>query len=284
MSERPVWITGAGGLIGSYLARTAPKFAPDRQIVALRRRQLDLTDCAAVSSAFLAQRPEAIIHCAALSRVAACESDPALASKLNVDVTRHLCQLAADIPLFFFSTDVVFDGRKGDYVETDAVNPLSVYAETKARAEQVVLQNPQHTVIRTSLNTGVSPTGDRSFTELMRRSWERGETLKLFADEYRCPIPAMVTARTVWELLERNQTGLFHLAGTERLSRWEIGQLLARRWPEFAGKVERSSLENYRGPVRFADTSLNCSKLQARLSFALPGLTQWLQENPNEPV
>jgi dTDP-4-dehydrorhamnose reductase len=284
MSGRPVWITGAGGLIGSHLVQTAPKFAPDRQIAALARRQLDLTDFAAVARAFSEQRPEAVVHCAALSRVAICESDPVLASKVNVEVTRHLCELAADIPLFLFSTDVVFDGKKGGYVEADPVHPLSVYAETKTRAEQIVLMNPRHTVLRTSLNTGLSPTGDRSFTEQMRRALERGERLRLYADEYRCPIPATVTARAVWELLGRGRPGLYHLAGSERLSRWEIGQLLMERWPQFAGTVERSSVESHRGPARCPDTSLNCSKLQALLSFPLPGLTQWLEENPDEPV
>ena len=284
MSGRPVWITGAGGLIGSHLVKSAPAFAPGRPIAPFTREQLDLTDFAAVSRAFAAQPPEAVIHCAALSRAAACESNPALASRLNVEVTRHLCQLAANIPLLFFSTDVVFDGRKGWYVETDPVHPLSVYAETKARAEQIVLKNPRHSVVRTSLTTGVSPTGDRSFTEQMRQAWQRGETLKLFTDELRCPIPAPVTARALWELLQRNQPGLYHLAGRERLSRWAIGRLLVQRWPQFTEKMERSSIEEYQGPARSADTSLNCSKLQALLSFPLPGLTQWLEENPDAPV
>jgi len=284
MSGRPVWITGAGGLIGSYLVKTAATFAPGRQVAPLTRAQLELTDFDAVARAFDAQRPEAIIHCAALSRVGACESDPALASKLNVEVTRQLSRLAADIPLIFFSTDVVFDGRKGGYVETDPVNPLSVYAETKARAEQVVLQNPGHTVVRTSLNTGASPTGDRSFTEQTRQAWERGETLKLFTDEFRCPIPAVVTARSVWELIQRNRPGLYHLAGSERLSRWEVGQLLAGRWPGLAARMERSFLKDYRGPARSPDASLNSARIQALLSFQLPGLSGWMGDNPDEPV
>lgn len=284
MSGRPVWITGAGGLIGSHLVKAAAIVAPRWQAIPITQRQFDLADFDAVTRAFAAQRPEAIIHCAALSRAAACEADPPLASRLNVEVTRHLCQLGANLPFVFFSTDVVFDGRKGAYVETDPVNPLSVYSETKVQAEQRVLENPRHTVVRTSLNTGLSPTGDRSFTEQMRRSWERGETLKLFVDEYRCPIPASVTARAVWELLDQNHAGLFHLAGAERLSRWAIGQLLLRRWPQYAGQMEPARLHEYRGPARSPDTSLNCSRIQARLSFALPGLTQWLEGNPEEPV
>jgi len=63
-----------------------------------------------------------------------------------------------------------------------------------------------------------------------RQAIARGETLKLFSDEFRSPIPASDTARAVWELVKLNKPGLYHLAGSERLSRWEIGRLLARRW------------------------------------------------------
>jgi dTDP-4-dehydrorhamnose reductase len=284
MREPLVWITGAGGLIGSHLARNAAGLAPGWQIAALTREQLELTDFEAVTRAFISQNPSLIIHCAALSRSSACQENPALAELVNVSVTRHLCELAGEIPFILFSTDLVFDGRQGNYIETDSPNPLSVYAETKMRAEQVVLKNPRHTVIRTSLNTGVSPTGDRSFTEVMRRAWERGEKLKLFTDEFRAPIPAVVTARAVWELARQNKPGLYHLAGREQLSRWEIGQLLARRWPEVSAKMEQASIKDFAGPTRPADTSLNCVKIQALLSFRLPALSEWLRNNPREPV
>lgn len=284
MSERLVWVTGAAGLIGNHLIQTAPKVAPDWRVVPITRDLLDLSDFEAVTRAFVSQQPSIVVHCAALSRVAACQADARLAHRLNVEVTQHLTGLAGDIPFIFFSTDLVFDGRKGRYVEADPVNPLSVYAETKAEAERWVLRNPRHTVFRVALNTGISPSGNRSFTEDMRRAWARGDTLKLFTDEFRCPIPAVVTARAVWEIVERGQPGLFHLGGSERLSRWEIGQLLKRRWPELTTRVEASSLKGFQGSPRPADTSLDCSKLQSILSFQLPGLTRWLEENPNEPV
>ena len=284
MSKPLVWITGAGGLIGSHLARSAGVFAPGWKVAALTREQLELTDFSAVTRAFNTERPSLVIHCAALSRGAACQADPVQAELVNVSVTRHLCELAEAIPLFFFSTDLVFDGRKGSYVETDSPNPLSVYAGTKARTEEIALKNPRHTVIRTSLNTGVSPAGDKSFTEVMRRAWEHGQTLKLFTDEFRCPVPAAVTARAIWELVQRNQPGLYHLTGSERLSRWEIGQLLSKRWPELRAKLEPASVQHFAGPPRPADTSLNCAKVQALLSFRLPGLGEWLQGNPGEPV
>jgi dTDP-4-dehydrorhamnose reductase len=284
MSAPLVWITGSGGLIGSHLAKTASTFAPGWPVAALTRQQLELTDFDAVTRAFTAHRPTVVIHGAALSRAAACQANPALAERVNLSVTRHLCELARAIPFVFFSTDLVFDGRQGNYLETDAPHPLSVYAETKIQAEALVLKNPRHTVIRTSLNAGVSPTGDKSFTEQMRNAWKRGETLKLFADEFRSPIPAAVTARAVWELVRQNQPGLYHLAGSERLSRWGIGQLLAKRWPDVRANMEPSSIKDFAGPPRPADTSLNCAKLQRLLSFPLPALSQWLQDNPTAPV
>lgn len=151
-----VWITGANGLIGNYLVQTAPRFAPHWRVRALTRDQLDLLDFDAVRREFQKDQPQLIIHCAAVSTVAAARSNPDLARRVNVEVTKLLAELAADIPLVFFSTDLVFDGRKGNYAEADAVNPLHIYGETKAAAEQVVLRNPRHIVVRTSLNGGTS--------------------------------------------------------------------------------------------------------------------------------
>jgi len=277
-----IWITGAGGLIGNYLVQLAPQSAPQFHAVGLTRNTLDLLDFPAVRAALQEHKPIAIIHCAAMSKSPDCQKNPTLARKVNVETTALLAELAAEIPLVFFSTDLVFDGRKGNYIETDAVDPLSVYAETKVAAEQIVLANPRHTVIRTSLNGGLSPTGDRGFNEQMRHAWQAGQTLDLFCDEYRNPIPAVATARATWELLLKKQTGVFHIAGAERLSRAQIGEALAGRWPQLNPKFRVGSLQDFRGAPRSPDTSLNSAKAQAQLSFPLPGLTTWLRDNPTE--
>ncbi|HTV76134.1 MAG TPA: sugar nucleotide-binding protein, partial [Candidatus Baltobacteraceae bacterium] len=107
--------------------------------------------------------------------------------------------------------------------------------------------------------------------------------MKLFNDEFRSPIPAVETARAVWELAEKNCAGIFHVAGAEKLSRWQIGQLLVKRWPETKTKIESGSAKDFSGPPRALDTSLDISKVQKNLSKPLPGLTEWLAANPNEP-
>ncbi len=262
--------------------QTAPQFAKGWNIHAVTRAELDLLDFSRVRRLFAAERPELVIHCAALSQSPACQKNPELARKLNVDVTALLAELAANIPFVFFSTDLVFDGRQGNYVETDTVNPLSVYAETKAAAEEIVLANSRHTVVRTSLNGGTSPSGDRGFNEQLRQAFENGRTVQLFTDEFRSPIPAAETARAVWQLATSHHTGLFHVAGTERLSRWQIGQLIADRWPQLNPKLAAESLTSYRGAPRPPDTSLNCSKVQRLLSAPLPGLSHWLAAHSAE--
>jgi len=277
------WLTGAGGLIGNYLVRTAPEFAPAWRVRGLTRAQLDLCDFAAVRRAFREEPPQLIIHCAAMSRSPDCQANPELARRINCEATAVLAELAKDVALVFFSSDLVFDGRKGNYVETDPLGPLSVYAETKVAAERVVLANPRHTVIRTSLNGGASLAGDRGFNEQMRLAWQAGRALKFFTDEFRSPIPAVVTARATWELANSNQTGLFHLAGGQRLSRFQIGQLVAARWPQLNPKLEAALTKDYPGAPRPADSSLNCAKAQKQLSFPLPGLTEWLAAHPDEP-
>jgi dTDP-4-dehydrorhamnose reductase len=281
MNRSLVWITGAGGLIGHYLFQTAAEYAPGISVIGLTRPELDLTDFAAVRQRFNRERPRAVIHCAALSRSPDCQANPELARKLNVEVTAMLAELAEPTAFFFFSTDLVFDGRQGNYDERASVNPLSVYAQTKVEAEKLVLARPQHTVIRTSLNGGRSPTGDRGFNEQLRKAWTTGKALTLFTDEFRCPIAAQVTARAVWELLHKNCPGLFHLAGAERLSRWQIGQLLAARWPALHPQLVPGSAADYSGAPRAPDTSLNCEKIQKVLSFRLPGLSEWLASHPH---
>jgi len=282
LTNETVWITGAGGLIGNWLVRLAPEHADGAEIIPLTRKDLELTDTSAVRRRFERERPSLVIHCAALSKSPECQANPALARLVNVDATARLADVAAEIPFIFFSSDLVFDGKAGNYDESAAVNPQSVYAETKVAAERVVMANPRHTVVRTSINGGVSPSGERGFNEQMRLGWRSGQTLRLFTDEYRSPIPAPVTARAVWELARRNRPGLYHLAGGERLSRLQIGQLLARRWPRLNPRFEAASLREYSGAPRSPDTSFDCAKIQALLSFPLPGLTAWLDANPTE--
>ena len=313
------WITGANGLIGNYLVQTAPKFAPHWRVRALTRADFDLLDFAAVEREFAKDKPQLVIHCAAIAIVSEAQKNPQLARRINVEATRFLAELSAEIPVdrsgdaaerrelveakdggflpnaaasggthpafVFFSTDLVFDGRKGNYSETDAKNPLHIYGETKAEAEEFLLKNPRRLVLRTSLNAGKSLSGNRAFNEQLRRSMQQAQTaMALFTDEFRCVIPAVETARAVWQLVDKNCAGLFHVAGAEKLSRLQIGQLLVKRWPEITVEIKSGSARNFPGPPRPLDTSLNISKVQKILPRPLPRFSEWLTGHPDEAI
>jgi len=277
MAPRAI-ITGAAGLIGQYLVKTAPRWAPDWEVTGLSRADLELTETLDVGARIVALKPDLLIHCAALSRTKACEQDPDQAHRINVEVTAHLAQLSKHIPFIFLSSGEVFDGKIGWYSETDEPNPINVYGQTKLEAEQTVLQNPGHTVVRIVLTAGNSATGDRSFVEDMCRTAKAGKNVTLYADEFRCPLPAGVIARTIWELVDRKQPGLYHLGGSERLSRWEICETLLPWFPELKGRLMTGSARDHVGSLRPADLSLRCEKIQRLLSFRIPGFREWLIE------
>ena len=272
-----VLVTGGAGLIGQYVVRTASRWASNKwDVHGLTRADLDLMDRSKVERAWRSLKPCAVIHCAALSRTKDCEQDSEKARLINVDVTAHLAELSQDIPFIFLSSGEVFDGKASWYRETDEPNPINVYGRTKLDAEQAVLRNQRHTVLRIVLTAGTSQDADRSYVEDMVRSAKAGKNVPLFADEFRCPLPAGVIARSIWELLDRDQPGLYHLGGSERLSRWEIGQALLPWYPVLEGRLVKTSARTYRGSPRPTDLSLSCDKIQRLLSFSIPGFREWL--------
>ncbi|MGC8742478.1 MAG: SDR family oxidoreductase [Verrucomicrobiia bacterium] len=279
-----IWITGARGLIGNYIFQKIKSSYQQWQPFTLYRENLDLTNQSEVERFFLTNPPDAIIHCAALSRSEQCRKNPQLAFQINVAVTERLSKLAKSIPLIFLSSDLVFDGQTGNYSEEDKPNPINVYGKTKYLAEQIVLTNKLHTVVRTSLNYGFSLDGNRSFNEVMINQWLEGKTLQLFTDEYRSPIPSSILSECIVKILEKNLTGIFHICGTKKLSRYEIGLLIAKRLQIEDAKISPISVIDYTAEPRPLDTSLNCEKIQKTLNITLPEFSKWIEKQPLEPL
>ena len=115
-NDRPVWITGAAGLIGSAIANAATTYAPEFRALGLTRKDVDLTDFAAVRALFLRHQPSLVIHCAALSASPLCQADPALARKINVEATAHLAELAAGIEFVGGEAEAGEDGEEDEAV------------------------------------------------------------------------------------------------------------------------------------------------------------------------
>lgn len=248
-----VIVTGATGFVGGHLVLGLAsagfkviavggqkEFAPPVQKAAASCLSVDITDANAVSSCVHELRPDAIVHAAALARAETCEENPSLARQVNVQGTANLCHAASAIdammPFTFISTDLVFDGstaRGGGFSETDSPSPRSVYAKTKYDAEDAVLKQMRNGVIaRVALVYGAPIGSATGFLGWILRSLGEGAPVKLFVDEWRTPIYAPDIAVAVSRMLDgRARTDrVFHLAGPDRLSRFQFGQLVCKKF------------------------------------------------------
>jgi dTDP-4-dehydrorhamnose reductase len=202
---------------------------------------------------------------------------------VNTEGASHVAQAAAqvDARLIHMSSDVIFDGEKGGYVEEDLPNPLTPYARSKAQAEEEVVGSGARAVIlRTSLIYGWQPAIDRH-TRWVVDDMAAGKPVHLFTDELRSPIWVESLAAAVLELAGIDYTGVLHVAGDQSVSRYDFGVSLLR----FHGfKIEGiipASIRK-RGLVRAPDCTLDCSRAKRMLSTPLPGVDEVLGEHSLE--
>jgi dTDP-4-dehydrorhamnose reductase len=224
---------------------------------------VELTNAAALSEAFRRANPEIVIHAAALARIYDCYRDPAHARGVNTDGSAVLARLAAEAGarLVHVSTDLVFDGEKSGYREEDAANPLSVYGRTKLDSEAAVLSYSQHVVVRISLLFGPSKAGRASFFDEQVTALREGRPFTLFVDEWRTPLSLAAAADALVALALSDYTGLLHLGGPERLSRHEMGLLLAAHLGADPSLIVTARRDQVPAPEpRPRDTSLDSSR------------------------
>lgn len=275
-----VVLTGASGQLGSYLAEAlgaaghavaawSGSQAGARGGVTLR--PLDIADGLAVERALAEADPEVIVHTAALSAADAVRRDPARGHVVNTEATARLAQWCGERGrrLVYTSTDLVFDGSRPWYREDDPAEPVMAYGRTKRDAEPAVLAIAGGLVARISLMFGPSRSGVENYFDRTLAGLRRGEPQTFFEDEFRTAFDLATAARALVELAESGATGLLHVAGQERVSRYELVRRVAVALGLDAGLVRanRHADVTFAEP-RPADVSLDTS----RLSRLLPGL------------
>ena len=192
-----ILITGAGGQLGRALQET---FADD-DLVALTHADWDVS----LPSPQFDQQPALVLHAAAWTDVDGAEDDPQGAAAVNVGGTRHVAELGA--PLVYYSSDYVFDGRKGGpYVESDAPNPLSAYGRTKLFGEGAAGEHAW--IVRSSGLFG--PTGSNFVRTMVQLGREREEVV-VVDDQRTAPTYVGHLAAAMPALLEL-APGVWHLA------------------------------------------------------------------------
>ena len=221
-----------------------------------RTIQLDASEPEELTKIAIELWPDAIVNCAAISNATSVEADAMRAEKINIALPRLLAQLSTHLGarLLHVSTDMVFDGQSEQpYRSTDMPAPTNLYGQTKLMAEREVLEhNPEDPVVlRIPILMGNSPVGQRSLHEKLIAAIQAGKKPKLFCDEIRQPCSASNVAEVLLELTERRDLhGIFHWAGSETLSRFEMGQRILKHFGLQLDAIESACRDDDSRPAR----------------------------------
>lgn len=220
-------VIGGTGQLGQDLLRLLGDEA-----ISLSHQEFDVTDGVGVVETLRALKPDWVVNTAAFHRVDDCELNPTQSFAVNATGAANVARAAADLGagVVFYSTDYVYGGegrpRNTPHLESDPVDPLSVYGVSKWAGEQLVAQrNPRHIVVRSAglYGTATSRKG-WTFPELMVNKAKSEGKLKVVTDQALSPTYTHDLAETTVALMRGDATGLFHLTNAGECSWWEFAK------------------------------------------------------------
>lgn len=245
MKQR-ILITGSNGFIGQKLIEavlTREKY----KVYALSKGRnrhsklegyqyidADVCDKQQMANLIAQIKPDVIIHTVAMANVETCEVDPLLCNKVNVEPIQIIIELSKTYSFHFIqlSTDFVFNGENGPYIEPDIPNPLNAYGRSKLEAERLIQASTMKwTIIRTILVYGLANDPQRSNLILwVKKSLEDGKDIHVVTDHYRMPTLVEDLTQAILGIIERKAQGVYHISGSELFTVYEIALKVAEVW------------------------------------------------------
>ncbi len=261
-----VLLLGSNGFLGRHFARTLESDAvkhSSREIKGLNDQVYARFETSDEIISFINNfDAETVINCIATADIESCEKNPELAKWVNTDIPRILAETCEKRgkQLIHFSTDAVFDGRKKFAGENDKPEPLSVYGKTKLEGERRVL-----TENKKSLTFRVNFFGDsqekNSLYNFFKKSAEENIQVRGFHDLYFTPLYVEHLVKVVIDNMNKLQPGLYHLVGSERISKYEFGVGVFESFGKSRDLVIPTSAMKEGSKIRSLDLSLSNSKL-----------------------
>ena len=273
MTPNRALIVGASGQVGTQMLEALGESALATSRVEregwLRLDLAELSEGVSVVDAVLDGEALDAVYCTGgMTHVDGCEAEPELAWRTNARGPGVLAAYARrrGLPFVFFSTEYVFDGfadDPGPYAEDSRTNPLSVYGRTKLEGEQRVLDaHPEALVLRTTVVYGPDPR-QMNYLYALMRNLSAGATMRVPEDQVSTPTYSRDLIAAARGLVRAGATGVFHVAGPERMGRLEFAQEIARRLGLDAGLLEGvSTAELKQAAARPLDAGLATEKLR----------------------
>ncbi|MGE5518287.1 MAG: SDR family oxidoreductase [Candidatus Dadabacteria bacterium] len=278
-----ILITGANGFVGYYLVKKL--LLQGYSVIATCKGEcrlpfkddfftylpMDFTNEEQVKIVFEKYHPGVVVHLGAMSKPDECEQNRRSAFQVNVSGSVNLLEQSRKYKSFFLflSTDFVFDGLSGMYVEEDEAAPVNFYGETKMLAEQEVKSyGYEWSIVRTVLVYGQTFSGRDNIVTAVERSLKEGKTLKMFDDQVRTPTYVEDLAAGMVSIIEKKAIGIFHICGKDVLTPYGIAIAVANQLGYDLAQVlpiKESDLNE--AAKRPKKTGLNISKARRVLGY-----------------
>lgn len=275
--SRKFLLTGGSGLLGQYLNIEAAK---ENDILTLYNNnvgncdefksiKVDITNFNLMEEIFSSFKPNVVIHTAAVTNpIPLRNQNPKDVYNVNVNATKNIAVLSKqfDTKLIYISTDLVYAGYRGSMLKEDAkLIPVSLYAETKLMGEMKVKETLEnYLILRTVLLYGFGLNHSRCHFHKMNEELKNDKPVKLFVDQFRTPIYLQDAVEIITKIAQmdiRNET--INLGGVERVSRYEMGEILCSVAGYDKSLLQKISLDDIPELPKVEDVSLNTDKLQS---------------------
>lgn len=279
-----ILITGSNGLLGQYLVRDLA--SAGYKIIATGRGKnrlpeyagvnyisLDITDKTAVLETIEKNKPDIVVHAAAMTQPDACELNKEECRVTNVQATAHLAEAAqkAGSTIIYVSTDFVFDGKDGPYKEDDDTAPVNYYGESKLAAEEIIKQsNNRWAIVRTVLVYGNILSGTRSnIVTWVKDNLEQRKNIKVVDDQIRTPTYVEDLSKGIMLIIKNNAQGIFHISGKEVLTPYQMALQVADYFSLDKSLMEKVNASTFSQPAqRPLKTGFVITKAEKELGFA----------------
>ena len=280
-----ILITGSNGLLGQKIVRQLSNNSKLNYLATSQGQNrnsacpstnyssLDITNAVEVSNTISKYSPDYIIHTAAITNVDYCELNTSECEKVNVTGTKNLFDVAKKngTHFLFLSTDFVFDGKKGNYKETDKPNPLSVYAKSKLDGE-LILMNSNYSnwsIARTIIVFGEGENLSRSNIVLWaKEALSTGKALNIIDDQFRAPTWADDLAWGCIQICVQKRKGIYHLSGPESMSIFDLVMRIGSFFKLDTSSVNRTDSSSLNQPAKRPPiTGFDLSKSKKDLGY-----------------
>jgi dTDP-4-dehydrorhamnose reductase len=298
-----ILITGAGGMLGSDLVA---RLRPSHSLTGVGRHPaphleipfhgIDLTQRRETTDLIEREKPEIVLHAAAMTDVDGCEAHRHEAVLSNFEATRHVVEASNHVGalVIFFSTDFVFNGKKAEpYLESDVPEPINVYGETKLLAERyLLLRGNRFLILRSSWLFGKH---GNNFPKKVLKQAEEGKTLSVVSDQLGNPTYTVDLAKGTEEIIQiltqstpsksRRINQIYHIANEGVASRFEIACFVLKKKGHSVDRVKPIRSESLHYPVaRPRYSALSTEKLRKTFEIRLrsweEALEAYLGEDP----